>query len=234
MFPEQNLLFDLMCPEMLKGIAEIIKASAWVVGVVGGVGLLGYAMCKRIPLRFKRGETELAIVAEPGQKVTPPSVEASAKANESIIATIGADALDTSKFSGVVAADGIAELPPVSSGSPIPSDYIYLVHTSFLRPDKQAEFRARTHISVPHYDIRVKAESYYAGALDRIRHVEYLLHKSFPNPIQARYDRADGFLLREIANGEFVLTAKVYLKDEREPLVLPRYITLWPEGPKID
>jgi len=43
--------------------------------------------------------------------------------------------------------------------------------------------------------IRVKLDSYYSGALDRVRYVEYLLHKAFPNPVQARYDRADGFLL---------------------------------------
>jgi hypothetical protein len=43
----------------------------------------------------------------------------------------------------------------------------------------------------------------------------------------------DNFELKEIANGEFVLMALVYLKDKEAPIILQRYITLWPSGPRI-
>jgi hypothetical protein len=218
-----------MSSETLKAVAELIKALTWVVGVLGAFVLLYYALRRKIPLRFKHGDSELVIVAEPGQKATPPPRDV----REKTIATFGADVAGA-PTTGKPAFDSASDLPPLPPDAALPSDYLYLIHTSFLRPNKQAEFQARTRVPVPHYDIRVKLDSYYAGALDRVRTVEYLLHKSFPHPVQSRYDRADGFLLKELANGEFVLTAKVYLRDRHEPLVLQRYITLWPEGPRID
>lgn len=38
------------------------------------------------------------------------------------------------------------------------------------------------------------------------------------------------FLLKELANGEYVLMDKVYLKDRKEPVLLQRYTTLWESG----
>jgi hypothetical protein len=38
-------------------------------------------------------------------------------------------------------------------------------------------------------------------------------------------------MLKELANGEYVLVAKVFLRDRKSPLILQRYITLWKEGP---
>ena len=115
----------------------------------------------------------------------------------------------------------------------LPADYIYLNHTSFLRVDRQEEFKKRTGVNRDHFDIRVVVNSYYKGALDRITYVEYYLHKAYPEPIQKRYNKTDHFLLKEIANGEYVLVAKVFLNDLKEPIILERYITLYKEGPKI-
>ncbi|HRD81201.1 MAG TPA: hypothetical protein PK198_26985 [Saprospiraceae bacterium] len=41
-------------------------------------------------------------------------------------------------------------------------------------------------------------------------------------------------MLKELANGEYVALAKVFLKDAKEPLVLQRYISLWESGPRLD
>ena len=84
-----------------------------------------------------------------------------------------------------------------------------------------------------HYDIRVIIDSYYKGALERINFVQYYLHRSYPEPIQTRSRMEDKFCLKEIANGEYVLVAKVFFKDFDAPLILERYITLWDTGPKI-
>jgi hypothetical protein len=111
----------------------------------------------------------------------------------------------------------------------LPADYVYVTHISFLRESKQAEFQKRTGVNARHYDIRVTTDSYYEGALERIDRVEYFLHEAYPEPIRLRRNREEKFLLKELANGEYVLLAKVYLKDRQAPLILQRYISLYDE-----
>jgi len=115
----------------------------------------------------------------------------------------------------------------------LPFDYFFLNHTSFLRREKQEEFRKFTGVNMDHYDIRVIVDSYYQGALERIDCVEYILHHAYPQPIQYRRNPEDKFLLKELANGEYVLMARVFLKDRKEPILLQRYITLWETGPVL-
>jgi transcription initiation factor IIF auxiliary subunit len=77
----------------------------------------------------------------------------------------------------------------------------------------------------------VIVDSYYRGALARVSRVEYILHQAYPEPIQVRSNARNRFMLKELANGEYVLVAKVFLRDRKSPLILQRYITLWKEGP---
>lgn len=125
-------------------------------------------------------------------------------------------------------------LPSVEEQDRLPVDYVYLNHTSFLRKEMQEEFRRRTGVQLPHYDIRVIVDSYYRGALDDIERVEYILHEAYPNPIQVRTHKGDKFLLKEVANGEFVLLAKVSFRNRKSPLLLQRYVTLWESSPRLD
>lgn len=125
------------------------------------------------------------------------------------------------------------ELAPVVAGETLPADYFYLNHTSFLRPEIQDEMQARTGWKGDHYDIRVIVSSYYADALNRVERVEYILHEAYEEPIRTRRRRSDCFLLKEIANGEYVLLARVYLRERPEPILLQRYLTLWRSGPKL-
>jgi hypothetical protein len=129
--------------------------------------------------------------------------------------------------------DSSVTLPPIQSDEPLPADYLFVNHTSFLRSEEQGEFRKRTGRPYTYYDVRVIVDSYYTGALDRVDYVEYLLHQSYPQPIQIRKNRAEKFLLKELADGEYVLLAKVYLKDRKSPLILQRYMTLWESGPRL-
>jgi hypothetical protein len=131
--------------------------------------------------------------------------------------------------------DGTASLlPAVHENLPLPADYFYLNHTSFLRREKQDEFQTRTRVfGVPHYDIRVILDSYYEGALDRVLYVLYLLAEQYPEPVVARSRKENKFLLKDLANGEYVLQAKVFLKDQDNPIVLQRYITLSEAGPRL-
>jgi len=109
----------------------------------------------------------------------------------------------------------------------LPADYFFLNHISFVREEKQEDFRRRTGVTgTKHYDIRVVVESFYEGALDQILCVEYLLHASYPEPVQVMSDSKSHFLLKEVANGEYVLVAKVHIRDRLDPVVLSRYISL--------
>jgi hypothetical protein len=122
----------------------------------------------------------------------------------------------------------------VPEAEPLPADYVFLNHTSFIREDKQGELQQRFNLpGILHYDIRVILDSDYSGALDRVEYVVYLLHKSYPEPVQARTNRTEKFLLKELANGEYVLLAEVHFKDRRSPLLLQRYISLWKTGPRL-
>ena len=88
---------------------------------------------------------------------------------------------------------GRSELPALPDDEQLPPDYLFVNHTSFLRPTMQPEFQRRTNIDLPHYDIRVIVDSYYHGALDRIDRVEYFLHEAYPDPIQVRTRKNDKF-----------------------------------------
>jgi hypothetical protein len=129
-----------------------------------------------------------------------------------------------------------AELLPGQADSEVlPFDYFFLNHTSFLRPEKQAEFKSRTGVDREHYDIRIIVDSYYKDALERIDRVEYLLNPAYPEPLRLRRNRNQKFLLEELANGESVVIARVYLHEKPdEPIFLQRYIDLWPEGPRLN
>ena len=111
----------------------------------------------------------------------------------------------------------------------------YLNHTSFLRKDKQQEFQRRTGIPINHYDIRVIVDSYRPDALDTIDRVEYLLDDTYPQPVQVvgSQGKQNKFMLRELANGEYLLFARLHFTDGSPPVVLQRYITLWNTGPKL-
>ena len=111
----------------------------------------------------------------------------------------------------------------------------FINHTSFLRPEKQQEFQERTGVPLDHYDIRVIIDSDDENALDLIERVEYVLHEAYPEPIRVRTQqhRRDYFLLKELANGEYLLRAKVFIGGQNDPVELQRYITLWRSGPEL-
>ncbi len=121
----------------------------------------------------------------------------------------------------------------------LPPDYLFLNHTSFYLDTKehhrkeQEEVRRKTGINRKHYHIHVIVDSYYKDALNQVDYVEYILHRAYPEPLRRRSKVEDKFLLKEMANGEYVLFARVYLKEVENPLILSRYITLWDSGPTI-
>lgn len=203
-----------MNADIINSWAAVLHALAWPIIAIIIVVLLRDLITALISkgsgvhLSFK---DVITVIVEPAQGLRPPS----------------AGTEDASKLTKDVQA------LPQTTQQTMPLDYYFLNHTSFLRKEKQKEFQERTGAPLPHYDIRVIVDSYYQGALDRIDCVEYVLHRAYPNPIQYRRNPEDKFLLKELANGEYVLMAKVFLKDRKEPVLLQRYITLWETGPQL-
>lgn len=52
--------------------------------------------------------------------------------------------------------------------------------------------------------------------LEKVRSVEYRLHKTFPNPIRIVEDRNSRFALRSAGWGEFTIFITIYLEDGTE------------------
>ncbi len=203
-----------MDADLINAWAAMLNALAWPITILIIViifrALVLPVISKGGGFFLKAHDIELSIV--PTQGLRPPS--GSADENRSHLTK------------------DMQELPRVTQ-EVLPFDYYFLNHTSFLRKEKQDEFRKLTGVNLDHYDIRVIVDSYYNSALNRVEYVEYILHSSYPQPIQYRRNPEDKFLLKELANGEYVLMAKVFLKDRKDPVLLQRYITLWEAGPKL-
>lgn len=118
------------------------------------------------------------------------------------------------------------KLPEVTEKKEIPADYFYINHHSFYREDKQDQLRVMTNLNCDLYYIHITTNSYYQGAVDQVEKVEYYLHETYPEPIHVKTNKNDNFLLKELAYGEYVLIAKIYLKNRKAPLILNRYISL--------
>ncbi len=199
---------------MLKSIAELISSVAQIAWPVIAIVVI-YLFRRQIQALLGRG-SEIAVELCGTKIIVKP-------------ATV---ALKEPSAQGDVrpARD---KLSPVTPGDPIPADYLFMNHTSFFRPEKQQEFRDLTHVNSTHYDIMVIVDSYYEKALDSVEYVEYILHETYPEPRQIRSNRDQTFLLKELAYGEYVLLAKVFLKDRNTPLILQRFLTLWSSGPRL-
>lgn len=199
---------------LINAWAAMINALAWplasLIIVIVLCALVLPTLSKGGSFRIKVKDIEFSVL--PAQGLRPPS--GSPDENRSLLTK------------------DVQVLPRVTQ-EVLPFDYYFINHTSFLRKNKQDEFRKLTGVNLDHYDIRVVVDSYYQGALDRVEYVEYILHRSYPQPIQYRRNPEDKFLLKELANGEYVLMAKVFLKDRKDPVLLQRYITLWESGPVL-
>ena len=121
---------------------------------------------------------------------------------------------------------------PIDPGKGFPADYLFLNHTSFFIDYKQQEYKKLTGIQLPHYNLSIMLGSFYHEALDKVDHVIYFLNELYPEPRQIRSNRKNNFLLEELATGEFVLAAQIFLNGNPMPLILTRYITLSKEAPK--
>lgn len=62
--------------------------------------------------------------------------------------------------------------------------------------------------------------------LDEIEYVEYILHPTFPNPVQKISDRSTNFRLNARGWGEFSIKVRVHTHDDDEVIVLDHWLEL--------
>src|SRR5579864_7608329 len=67
-------------------------------------------------------------------------------------------------------------------------------------------------------------------ALDRVDHVVYTLHPTFPNPVRTVGDRASGFRLKATGWGAFKIRAKVHFKNNSIESLSHDLELLYPDG----
>lgn len=100
-----------------------------------------------------------------------------------------------------------------------PSKTLQLVHrTSFLKIKGNRNY----------YRIIVSLDTWDPGVLAKVERVVYYLHRTFKNPVREVSDSSNNFTLMTAAWGEFTIRADVFLKGQKEPLRLSRYITIQP------
>jgi transcription initiation factor IIF auxiliary subunit len=66
--------------------------------------------------------------------------------------------------------------------------------------------------------------------LDRVDHVVYILHPTFPKPVRKITNRSTKFLLKTSGWGVFKIQAKVIDKDGKETLLKHFLVLEYPDG----
>jgi transcription initiation factor IIF auxiliary subunit len=78
--------------------------------------------------------------------------------------------------------------------------------------DNHARLNAAQSGRRPYYDWEVFVNE-SNKVLDKIDHVVYFLHETFPNPVRTATNRKNRFSLRTAGWGEFQINAQIVFKD---------------------
>ncbi len=143
---------------------------------------------------------------------------------EALTKRIKAGAQIETPFFSVHALSTTLPLPEV--GTLVTAEHLALIHSSWRYPQKDREFGR------PMYAFNAIIQG-RDEVLDRIEYVRYILHNSYPNPIQTSTDRIVRFKLKELAYGESNLRAEVKIVGQDELVCLKRYINLTETGSRL-
>ena len=117
--------------------------------------------------------------------------------------------------------------PPTATDVPstkpaVPANYpqpLYLVH-AYRRDPGTSENGRR------YYRLRLYLDADDDQELSKVERVVYHLHPTFQKPVQERTDPNTRFQVETAGWGEFNFWAEVYLKDQKSPIILERYLNL--------
>ncbi len=131
--------------------------------------------------------------------------------------SFGPSGLSVGKAPVLSSASSETELETAEAKSPASSlaQQFYLVH--------EARF-ARTAQGKRDFEISVRVYTDTQQLEDRIERVEYVLHPSYHRRVRVAEQRESSFELKFLAWGQFNLRANVFLRGEKEPLVLWRFV----------
>jgi hypothetical protein len=121
----------------------------------------------------------------------------------------------------------VGELKPPPAEGALTDDHLALIHRSWRAPERDAEFHGqkmyRIHVIV-------------FGTMEALRRVDYVIYrldKAYPKPVQVGGALETCFELKELANGYSLLRAEVYVRDQKEPVRLSRFIDLVDQSPPL-
>ena len=120
----------------------------------------------------------------------------------------------------------VVTLPIPKNFEQISDDHLTLVHSSWRRRDKDAEFNARM------YQIHIILLG-QPTALDRVEKVTYHLDPAYPTATYTRTNRSQNFGLYELANGYSMIRATVKVQGQTKLVELSRFINLSETGPRL-
>jgi hypothetical protein len=130
-------------------------------------------------------------------------------------------------------------LAPPHAGVHVGEQHLSLIHTCHRSKWFDADFGG---VATYRWNLAVYGSK---RTVDRIQHVTYYLHPAYEQPrarkpshaveeIDADKGRSNCFLLKQIANGHSLVRAKIAIKDQREPVLLTRYINLFHSRDRIE
>ncbi|MEL6808306.1 MAG: pYEATS domain-containing protein [Pseudomonadota bacterium] len=93
-------------------------------------------------------------------------------------------------------------------------------------PKGRVKFKRLSATGGDHYHVGVWVEADTAEELDRVTHVEYLLHPSFPNRNRRSDNRKNDFSITFWAWGAFKVEARVYLRGVAEPVPISHFLDI--------
>jgi hypothetical protein len=120
-------------------------------------------------------------------------------------------------------------LPSPRRDEDVTEDHLALVHSSWRRPDKDAQFGGR-----PLYQIHLMLLG-QPETLKRVGKVTYRLDDAYPpqHRERERTNRAQNFGFYELANGYSVVVAIVAVLGQDRPVRLTRFVNLTVSGPNL-
>jgi hypothetical protein len=123
------------------------------------------------------------------------------------------------EFSSIKIGEVPSNLPSAQITEEILEKHLALVHSSWRYQKKDVDFGRKMYC----FEVHIEAN---LDVLERIEYVKYTLHKSYPNPEQTKTNFNDKFVLKELAWGASYVKAFVKIKNQKEEILLKRYINL--------
>lgn len=103
----------------------------------------------------------------------------------------------------------------------------FKMRNSVIRdPKGRVKFKRLSATGGDHYHIGVWVEAEDSALMDRVTHVDYTLHPSFPKPDRRSENRRNDFSITFWAWGVFEVTARIFVEGETAPRTITHMLDI--------